>query len=182
MEANNDQVEAQHHVPPLLNLDSTEGTGWRAWAKRAILLGFSLFVIAGLCGAYDRSAESDTTVDTARLQVEYPHTTRAGSDIALELRIESGDGLPTSFQLGIDRNYMGLFEDLDVRPTPESETTAADGSLLLEFAPNAGSSTAWISITGRTTDGWTPQTTGALSLSGEGLGPFDVFLRTWKLP
>jgi hypothetical protein len=99
----------------------------RWWqAQRVAWLGFALIValaIAGLTGS--GGVFADATASGAAGSIDYPRITRWQADDAVEVQLQPSSASQRT--LTLSRDFVELFQIVDVEPRPIASTATAEG-------------------------------------------------------
>lgn len=165
----------------LSDVKSDEQGQWRRWARGTTLAIFGLLVLAGLFGAFDQNRTVTQTKDGIAVTIEYPYTTRAGADVALDISVDSTTELPETLDIVLHSEYTLFFEDFAVSPAPSDEhTDTADRHHIL--VTTGQSYSARVIVDGRAADAWSPSYTGTVNVGVGDSTSFEFSLKTWRLP
>ena len=155
---------------------------WRRWARIGVQSGFVLIVLAGLVGLFDLGGSKQAELGEARVDVDFPVSTRAGMDLRVAVTITSDEPLPDTIRMEIDREYLAMFEDLLFVPEALDQSALDNEIMRLEYEVPDGMSEVYLTIEGRAGDQWEPRTEGTLRLYASDGSETSIDIATWRLP
>ncbi len=137
------------------------------------------FLLVGAFGVTDLMGSKSAKVGDTKIGVQYPKTIRAGSEGSFNLKFSGGKDPIEDLTVTVNEQYVVLFEDLVVYPTPEAETTDGQGRVTFEFSPDAADTT--VQFVGDISDRWQPTTTAHLQVDVDGEQQ-QLEFTTWRVP
>lgn len=150
----------------------------RAGSALVILVLFT-FLLVGLFGLTETGSTKEVSVNGAVFDIQYPSTIRAGNEIQLTLKFDSGRTVAETMTVRLNKDYLALFENMDVYPTPEAETTDGKGNVEFFFTPN--STAATVKFIGQASDQWELKTPADIDIAVGGKHQ-QVEFTTWRIP
>jgi len=142
----------------------------------AVLVGF---LLVGAFGLTELTGTESAKVGDTNIGVQYPKTIRAGNEGHLNLKFSGGQEPIEQLSVTVNEQYVLLFEDLLVYPTPDAETTDGQGRVTFEFSPDTADTT--VQFVGDISDQWQPTTTADLAVEVDGQQQ-QLELTTWRVP
>lgn len=163
------------------------GEGWltfeRALRLVAVTVMLSVVVAAsvGLLGVRSRSASGEA--GGVEATVEYAHVARPGLAAPFSVTVASRDGtaLPSSLEVAVGLDYMGLFDENGLDPQPASEHTDS-GDLVWSFEVPQGVDEFAVSFDGRIEPAVQWRRSGRVVVTVGDRQVADVAITTWVAP
>lgn len=100
-----------------------------------VLLALVLAALAGLLGV--RSGTATAAGDGFELEVTYPAITRAGLASPFDITVTHRDGFDGPIVLALRSEYLALFDENSITPSPASQRSEGDW-VVWDFSPPDG--------------------------------------------
>jgi hypothetical protein len=112
----------------------------RMLVRSAVLVAFALFVLAGLFGFLGvRTAHARATADTGyQVELTYPRITRPALAITFAVTITGLEEVAGDVTVRIRSNYLAMFDENGMSPTPVEETDDGEWATWLYDHPPDG--------------------------------------------
>lgn len=114
---------------------SASQTRTSVMVRRAVLVLFLLFVVAGAVGLLGvHSTTASTSENGWTLELEYAEVARGGLDVPWEVTVEREGGFDGPITLALTGDYLDIYETQAFHPEPSASMRDAT-TLFLEFDP-----------------------------------------------
>lgn len=137
------------------------------------------FLLVGAFGLTALKGNESAKIAGTNIGVQYPKTIRAGNEGHLNLKFTGGQEPIEHLCVTLNEEYVMLFEDLIVYPTPDAETTDGQGRVTFEFSPDTADTT--VQLVGDISDQWQPTTTAQVEVVVDGEQQ-QLEFTTWRIP